>query len=152
MKKIYRFNIHQYSPEQNRFEVLTSEQPYLQIYTKIELPAEVTKQFTNDYKSNMQIVRRYYKSLHDGKQSLKKIGYIQFQNSNERMNEYSKKVTGLYNDYATIKEVIKRYKDINEGYKQLFKGLDSNKNSIYETVYNKVSYQIKVKVKWLKSF
>ena len=142
MNKKYRFNIHAYAPELNKFEVMTKSE-----FQEIELPSNVTKQFTNDYKNNIRIVRSYYKSLHDGKQSLKKIGFIQFQNSNERMNEYAKKVTGLYNDYGTIKEVIKRYKDINQGYKQLFKGLDSDKNSIYETVYNEVSYEIKVKVK-----
>ena len=148
MNKKYRFNIHAYAPELNKFEVMIkSEYGYLEYYQEIKLPSNVTKQFTNDYKSNIKIVRNHYKALHDGKQSLKKIGFIQFQNSNERMNQYAKKVTGLYNDYGTIKEVIKRYKDINQGYKQLFKGLDSEKNSIYETVYNEVSYEIKVKVK-----
>jgi hypothetical protein len=142
MKKLYRFNVHQYASELNCYEVLINNQ-----WIKIDIPQTIVKQFTKDYKSNVKIVRAYYKSLHDGKQSLKKVGFIQFQNSNERMSQYAKKVTGLYSDYSTIKEVIKRYKDTNEGYKQLFIGFDDEKNSFYETVYNEVSYTITTKVR-----
>lgn len=149
MKRKYRFNVHAYAPEQNTFEVMTKSEynNYLEIYETVKLPSNVTRNFTKDYKNNIRLVRDYYKSLHDGTKSLKKHCTINFIHSNERINKNASVKAGLYQNQADVLKVINDFKLVNQGYKRLISGLDENQNFTYETVYNKVSYVIKVKVK-----